>query len=60
MRIRPVDNIIPVVDHSTNEDSGQPQKRPQPQQEKNTPPAPVYKPNGELEEPPPQNIDVLV
>jgi hypothetical protein len=60
MRIRPVDNIIPIVEHPTNENRDQPQKRRQHPKDEDVPATPVYKPNGELEEPPPPKIDVLV
>jgi hypothetical protein len=63
MEIRPID-MVKVVEQASHNDREQPQRR-QPRRKKEKPSAaipagPVYKANGQLEEEPPPNIDVLV
>jgi hypothetical protein len=63
MEIRPID-MVRIVESTSHDDREQPQRR-QPRRKKEKPPSkipagPVYKANGQLEEEPPPNIDVLV
>jgi len=60
MDIRPVDKVVPSVQPTVHRDREQPQKRRQQGEKHKTPTAPVYKPNGEVEEEQPPKIDVLV
>ena len=60
MDILPVNNLTRVVEYTRHDDREQPQKRQQPRKRERIPSAPVYSPNGELEEEAPPKIDVLV
>jgi hypothetical protein len=60
VQIRPVDNVIPIVEHTEHDDRERRQKRQQPRDKQKVPSQPVYKPNGEVEDDAPPNIDVLV
>jgi hypothetical protein len=60
MDIQPVDKVAPNIQPTVHRDREQPQNRRQPDKKDKTPTAPVYKPNGEVEEEPPPKIDVLV
>ena len=60
MNIRPVDRVIPPLEPALPDNREQSrQRQPNPKKQK-VPGAPVYKPNGEVDEEPPPKIDVLV
>jgi hypothetical protein len=60
MEIRPIDNLVRIVEHTSHDDREQPKRRHQPRKREKIASGPVYKANGQLEEEPPPNIDVLV
>jgi hypothetical protein len=61
MEIQPVNNVQRIVEQTSHEnDRHTPQRRYQPRRKQTVPAVPVYKSNGQLEEEPPPNIDVLV
>lgn len=60
MDILPINNLPRIVEHARHDDREQPQKRQQPRQRERIASAPVYTPNGGLEEEPAPKIDVLV
>ena len=49
-----------IVEQTSQHDRETPQHRHQPRKKQKIPAGPVYKANGQLEEEPPPNIDVLV
>jgi hypothetical protein len=63
MEIRPID-MVKIVEQTSHDDRAQPQPRQQRRKKRKAlsqiPTVPVYKANGQLEEEPPPNIDVLV
>ena len=59
MDIRPVDKVT-IVEPTVHDDRERPQKRRPNSKKEKIPAAPLYKPNGEVDEEPPPNIDVLV
>jgi hypothetical protein len=60
MEISRIDNVARVVEQTTHDSQEQPQRRHQRQKREKIPSSTVYKANGQLEEEPPPNIDVLV
>jgi len=63
MEIRPI-NMVKIVEQASHDDRAHPQTRQQQRKKRKAPSGiaagPVYKANGQLEEEPPPNIDVLV
>jgi hypothetical protein len=60
MDIRPIDPVVTNIEPTVHNDRERRQKRQPGAKKEKIPAAPVYKPNGEVEEEPPPNIDVLV
>jgi hypothetical protein len=60
MEIRPIDSLERVVEQTAHENREQPRQRHPQRKKEKIPSGPVYKSNGQLEEEPPPNIDVLV
>jgi hypothetical protein len=60
MQIRPIDSVITTVDPTAHKDRDQPQKRQPPRKKDKVSDGTVYKPNGELDEGQPPQVDVLV
>ena len=60
MEIRPIDSVVRIAEQVSHDDHQQPQRRHQRRKRENIPSGPIYKANGQLEEEPPPNIDVLV
>ena len=60
MDIRPIDPVVTNIEPAVHKDRERREKRQPTRKKENVPSAPVYKPNGEVEEEPPPNIDVLV
>ena len=61
MEIQPVNNVQRIVEQTSHHnDRETPQQRHQHRKKEKIQPGPVYKANGQLEEEPPPNIDVLV
>ena len=60
MDIRRIDKVITNVEPPVHDDRKQRQKRQPARKKEKIPAAPLYKPNGEVDEEPPPEIDVLV